>query len=134
MSKRYYVCDIIGDGSEYNSYRPAVADYDVSWSAQIPSSLETGKPLYTNCLVIVGTANHGVLNRDAKIDAMPDFPPIGKLSAMQSQAKSAMEAMLARRGFSTATVQASDGYKDLIQALGKQRNSSFNVDDFDVVE
>jgi hypothetical protein len=45
-----------------------------------------------------------------------------------------MDTMLTKRGFSTANVQASDGYKDLIQAIGKQRDSVFDVALFDVIE
>jgi hypothetical protein len=134
MSKQYYICEIIGDGSDFNPYRPAVADSNVSWTASIPSDPTTGVPLYENCLAIVGTSNHGVLNNNSKIDALPDFPMIGKLSAMQGKAKADMDTMLTKRGFSTANVQASDGYKDLLQAIGKQRDTAFDISIFDVIE
>lgn len=28
-----YICDVIGDGSPENTYRPAIADYTVAWAA-----------------------------------------------------------------------------------------------------
>jgi hypothetical protein len=28
-----YICDVIGDGTAENAYRPAIADYAVAWSA-----------------------------------------------------------------------------------------------------
>lgn len=50
MAKRYYVCPIIGTGTEDDPYRAATADDGVRHSAEIPTDA-VGKPLTARCVV-----------------------------------------------------------------------------------
>ena len=61
--KRFYLCPVIGDGSEENPFRPAVAEYDVQWSCAIASG-EDGRPLQAMCVVEVGADDHAALQAD----------------------------------------------------------------------
>lgn len=132
MPKRYYISKIIGDGLRpETAFRPKVETYGVSWAGSIPTDAN-GQPLFQHVLVIVNTNNHAVLKNDPDIGAMPDFPLDGKVSAIQNNVKSQAYAMLAAKGFNTATLDGNDGYRDLISAVGKQRDSNFDVDNFDV--
>lgn len=133
MSKRYYISKIIGTGDEFDPYRPKIADYRVSWAGSIPSGAD-GRPLYPDCLVLVATANHAVLRGDVDIDAMPDFPLDGKLSGITAGTKTAMFNALERRGFDTAGLTNTDGFRDALQKIGLQRSSAFDIDNFDVAE
>lgn len=139
MSKRFYVSKIRGDGSEDNPFRPAVADYGVNWTGSIvtdddENSPTYGKPLYDTCLVIVATSNHARLRLDPDIDSLPEFPLDGKVSSINTVTKNAMIAALRRRGFITADVGNTDGFRELVQSIGRQRDPKFNVDNFDVSE
>lgn len=139
MTKRFYVTKIRGDGTEDNPYRPAVADHGVNWSGSIvtdndESSPNYGKPLYADCLVVVATDKHSTLRADPDIDALPDYPLDGKVSSINTATKNAMIAALQRRGFRTDDVSNTDGFRDLVQSIGRQRDPAFNVDNFDVSE
>ena len=133
MSKRYYISKIVGDGSEYDSYRPKVADYNVAWVGSIESDPETGKPIHTECMVLVDAVDHGVLKRDVDIDEMPDFPLDGKVSAITTATKSKMFSVLNGRKFDTSGLTGTDGYREVLQKIGSQRSAGFDIDNFDVV-
>lgn len=131
MSKRYYISNIIGVGDHLDPIRPAVADLGVNWVGAIESGPD-GKPLYTDCIVMVDAVNHAVLRNDPRIDSLPDFPLDGKLSSINAPTKSNMDAALTRRGFDLTGVNSSDGYRDVLQKIGQQRSAAFDIDKFDV--
>lgn len=135
MSKRYYICNIIGDGTMFNSYRPAVANYGVAWVGSIEnhtSGPDIGKPKYPDCLVLVSTINHAQLLNKPGIDPLPNFPGDGKLAGIATVTKSAMFGMLTARGFDTTGLTNTDGYKEALQKIGLQRSAAFNIDSFDI--
>lgn len=132
MSKRYYLCDIIGTGSDMDPYRPVVADYGVAWVGVIESNPETGAPIHADTLVLVETDNHAKLRADSRIDALSDFVLDGKMNAINSAARTAMSAALSRRKFSASSINNADGYREALQQIGRQRSPQFNIDAFDV--
>lgn len=131
MSKRYYLCDIIGTGSDLDPYRPAVADHRVGWVAVIESGPD-GKPLHANTIALVETENHALLRADKRIDPLPDFALDGKLTAINTAARNGMMTALERRGFVASGINNADGYRDALQNIGRQRSAVFNIDKFDV--
>lgn len=133
MAKRYYLCDIIGTGDETDPYRPAVADEGVSWVGDIPVDANTGQPLSTWALVLVATNNHAKLRNKPRIDALPDFPLDGRMNAINTAASAALTAALQKRGISIQW-GGTDGYRSIVQAIGKKNAESFNIDNFDVAE
>ncbi|MBK5203859.1 MAG: hypothetical protein JJD98_00170 [Polaromonas sp.] len=132
--KQYYLCDIIGDGSEENAYRPAVSDHSVSWVGSIPSDPVTGHPISTWALVLVATNNHAKLRNKPGIDALPDFPMDGKVSAINTATKNAMNLVLERRSIPTGLFGNADGYRDVIRGIGRQIDPAFDENNFDVAE
>lgn len=133
MAKRYYISPIIGDGSENNPYRPKVADHGVAWSGAIPSGPD-GKPTSSWALVIVAAKNHAAIIADKDIDDLPEFPLDGKVSAIQTQTKNAMKSKMEKRGISTAFVDGTDGYREVIRGIGRQLEPTFDENNFDVAE
>lgn len=134
MAKRYYLCDILGDGSEANPYRPAVTDLGVNQVAVYPPQNPDGSYSRPHCLALVATPNHvGLRGRSPQIDPLADVSLDVKTSAINVAAKTAMEAALSRRGF-TVTFAGKDGYRDVIDAVGKELDLNFSVDNFDVSE
>lgn len=132
--KRYYVCDIIGDGSFENPYRAAVADGTVNAAVTMPNSdPNTGAPLGNWCLCMVATGNHARLNGRAGIDAMPDFPLDGKVSAIQTATRNAVSARLSARGIPDV-FSNSDGYREVIRKLGQQLQPDFSENNFDILD
>lgn len=134
MSKRYYISKIVGTGDEFDPFRPKIADYGVAWVGSIESDPVTGRPIHPDCVVLVATANHAMLKGDPDIDAMPNFPLDGKLSAITNATKTAMYDALTARGFDTSGLVNTDGYRDVLQKIGLQRSPAFDIDNFDVVE
>lgn len=134
MSKRYYLCTIIGDGSEEEPFRPAVASLDVSWVSLDKPNPEGGPPLLPWALVLVATANHAACQAISGVDALPDFPLDARMSAMSAAARTDMLDALAARGISTAALSLSDGYRELINSIGNLLQPGFSVENFDVQE
>jgi hypothetical protein len=106
----------------------------VSWVGSIQSNLETGRPIYADCLVLVAAQNHAQVRADTRITAMPDFALDGKMSAINTAVKNAMIANLQKRGFDTSTIGNADGYRDALRDMGKQRDPAFKIDNFDLAE
>jgi hypothetical protein len=127
MAKRYYVCDVIGDGSEENPFRPVVADLGVNWVGEVSAD-------NTRAFVLVNAVNHAAIIAHTRINALPDFPLDGKINAMQTAARNAMNNALTRRGFSVAGIDNADGYRDVIRSVGRSLNPNFNENNFDVAE
>lgn len=133
MLKRYYLADIIGDGSdEGGDFRAAVAEYPVKWSAPFPVNDTTGQPLRTWTLAIVEADDHAPLLADPRFDALPDYPLDGKVSSINTNAKNAMLAAMQRRGIDTASVTGTDGYREVIELIGMAANTTFNANSFSV--
>ncbi len=133
MSKRYYICDVIGDGTDGNEYRPSVADIQgVNWVGSIPGDAQ-GRPLFPWALVLVATNNHAQLRDVAGIDPLPDFPLDGRMNAVNNAAGNAMSAALSRRGVSVSW-GGTDGYRDVVRAIGRRLDAAFDENKFDVAE
>jgi hypothetical protein len=129
--KAYYVSKIIGTGTEDDPYRPKVADHGVSWAGSILSRPD-GKPLHPDCLVVVEAVNHAPLRADPDIDAMPDASLDLKVSSINTATKNGMINKLRKRGFATQFIDSTDGYRDVIHGIGRQRDPDFDVANFDV--
>lgn len=129
--KRYYVCDLVGDGSEENPFRPVIANFPVAWSGSIPTGVD-GRPVHKDCLVIVSTEDHAALRNAAGVVPLPDFPLDGKMSAIQNGTRNTMLSALVARGFDTTSIGNADGYRDALSEIGRQRDPLFNIDKFDV--
>lgn len=66
MTRRFYLCPIIGAGTEDDPYRPKVAEYPVSWTAQIVSGAD-GRPAQAMVIAEVETDDHSALLADADL-------------------------------------------------------------------
>ncbi len=133
--KRYYLDTLIGDGSEFNPYRPSVADMGVNHSTVLPpQNPETGKYASTNCLVLIGTANHVPLRGRKGVDPLPDVSLDVRVQAINRAAIQATEQALARRGLPSDLFSGKDGYRDVVEAIGKAIDPGFVVDALDVSE
>ncbi len=131
--KRFYLCDIIGDGGESNPFRTAAFDLGVAYTALIPSDLTTGRPLFTWALTRVAAPNHSEMVRVC--DPLPDFPMDGKVSGINQATKVLMKNRVkARMGGTAAWIDNTDGYREVIRTVGKHLEPAFNEDNFDVEE
>ncbi len=135
MAKRYYLCDIVGDGTDENPFRPAVANLPgVAWSGEIPTGPD-GRPLFGWCLVIVGTKNHAEVRKLTGVDACPDFPLDGKLAGINQITLQAFKNRMTARGLNyDGMVLSSDGYRELVDKIGKRLNPLFDVNRLDVAD
>lgn len=131
--KRYYLTDILGDGTEDNPFRPAIAEVAQSWVGTIPTD-QDGRPTSTWALVLVAAKEHGPIKAAKGVDALPEFPLDGKVLAINAQARAALDNALAKRGIPTDVVQNKDGYREVIRALGQKLDATFNEDNFDIAD
>lgn len=131
MSKRYYVCDVIGDGSEESPYRPKIADQNVARVTQM-SFDDSGTLTKPWALVLVDTINHARLSALPGIDQLPDVSLDIKKSAISTASRSQLSSMLSRRDISSVNISSTDSYKNIINDIGKSLDASFTADNFDV--
>lgn|SRR5574340_20057 len=131
--KRYYISKIIGDGTEFNAFRPKVAEYGVPWAGIIATGVD-GKPLLPWAFCIVGGDKHIDLLADADNDGLPDFPLDAKVSAMHKPTKDTMLGKLQARNIDTSFISTVDGYRDIIRKLGQLQEPTFNENGLDVAD
>lgn len=144
--KRYYICDIIGTGTEMDPYRPAISreieaarvtnpTFDASYSVVIPTHPEghpqAGHPKFPHALAIVEANNHAIFSGKQDIDSLPDVALDSKVSSMHTPTKNAMIARLNARGLRGADVDNADGYREVIRGIGKALDPAFHEDSFD---
>jgi hypothetical protein len=134
MAKRYYLADIIGDGSIDNPYRPAGVDGLNHVAVFPPQDPNTGVYSRPHCLVLVNTPNHATLRGRQGVDPLPDFPLDGKVQAVETAARQSAESALNRRGFASGQFTLKDGYREVIRSIGKELDSNFDENNFDVSE
>lgn len=134
MAKRYYLSDIVGDGSIDNPYRPAIADEGVNHVAVFPPQNPDGTYTRTTCLVLVNSPNHGRFRGRKDIDPLPDFPLDGKVSAVEGRSRMDAGSALERRGFVSSHLTGKDGYREVIRSIGKELDGNFDENNFDVSE
>lgn len=138
--KRYYICDIYGNGDidvpnspTTGPYRPAVADLGVSWVGAIPTGPD-GRPTKTWALVLVASRDHAVVRNAPGVDSLPDFPLDGKVSSINTVTKNAMLARLTARGISRTFIDSTDGYREVIRGIGRQLEPDFDENKFDIAD
>ena len=132
MAKRYYLSKIIGTGTMDDPFRVAVADYGVNHVAEYPpQDMNTGKYTKLEAFALADAPSHVELLKDANMFGMPDFPLDGKLSSMRSATLNAMNNAVLARGYAV-TWGSSDAYRDVVRSLGKQLNTNFDENNFDV--
>jgi hypothetical protein len=139
--KRYYLCDIYGDGNidgentpTTGPYRPAVADLGVAWVGSIPTG-QDGRPLHDWALVLVASNDHAKLRGAKGIDPLPDFPMDGKVSAINQETKVAMKSAMTKRGLpASAIVDGKDGYREVVRTIGQALEPAFDENKFDIAD
>lgn len=110
MNKRFYMADIIGDGTDDNSFRPVVADNSLSWSCSIPCDLSTGIPTQAWALVSVTDDDQSGLLSVAGVYPLPDYSVDALISTMSTADLAQADAALAAYGIATSLVQLGATY------------------------
>ncbi len=131
--RRFYIVPIDrveADGEVL--YRTRLEVYAIQYNGSIPSDPVTGLPLYGEILVSVEVADHRPLRNDPDIIALPDWPVSGKLNGIANAERNAMMAKLAAKGYNTANISATEGYRDTLTEIGLQRDPQFRIDWVDV--
>lgn len=129
--RRYYLCAMIGNGSEESPYRPKVANYNVSWSAVVSHNAD-GTLRFPWAFVIVNTIDHTALLADNQIKALPDVSldlTVGDLSAAVKQA--ALNAMT-NWSIDTSKVKNTTTIRQVLRYLGRHHVIDFDENRFDV--
>lgn len=135
MSKRYYLCDIIGDGSIDSPFRPTIADLGVNHTAVFPpQDPNTGQYQGSTCLVLVATANHAAVMELEGVDPFPDASLDIEWASVDRNRRNQIEAALTRRGLVKPSVDPGDGVRVFIRGVGRMLDSNFDENSFDVSE
>lgn len=131
MAKRFYISKIVGDGTEYNPFRPKVADYNVSWSGVIPSN-EDGTPKFGFTFVIVNTQDHTALLADPQIKGMPELSLDAQISTLSKATRDKMLAYFDDEGIDRTGLTLQSTMRDVLRRVGKHLSESFDENKFDV--
>lgn len=134
--KRYYISDVIGDGSEDNPYRAAAEVPGVNVTALIPTHPEGhpdyGKPSSPWCLCLVAADDHVRIRKLPGVDPLPDVTLDTRWGAADREKQDAAMAALSRRGIAQPSMDAGDGYRAFLRKLGRKLDPTFHEDAFDV--
>lgn len=124
MSKRYYLADIIGDGTdEGGDFRAATSDYPVGTTGEMPANPTTGKPLNTWMLIEVFVGDVAVLAGDPRIDPLPDVPLSAPLAQIDPAQLSSMRVVLTRRGIGAGIVDTALAFGDVLAGIALRANA-----------
>jgi hypothetical protein len=104
----------VGDGTKENPYRPAVADYDVSYVSVIQSTVD-GKPAKSWTVCRVDAEDHSALLVDARLKVLPND------GAWTDAARTALSLVAG------VLVQATDTTRDVVTKLGQAHVSDFDL-------
>ena len=123
---RYYLCDVIGDGSEDNPYRPAVADAtpEEGESHSYVVNEKTGQ-----CLAAVDRVNHAAFSLIEGVDAVPDAAMDTKVGAVNRTVRRNFEGRVTSRGL-TKDWRNQDAIRTAIRSIGRQIDPNFHEDNF----
>lgn len=136
--KCFYICPIIGSGTDNDPYRAAVEDYNVPYSAVIPTHPEGhpdwGKPIFNWALVIVGGNKHVDIRKNPAIDALPEWSPDGRISGLSAAAKAGLLKAMQKRGIGTSIINNQDDYRFAIRTIGKTLDPLFDEAGLDTLD
>ena len=133
MSKRFYVCKVVGDGSEYNPYRPKVADYQVNWAGMIQSNPD-GTPKYGFAFVIAATIDHTQLLADPQIKGIPELSLDATISTLPKATRDAMLAVFDQEGIDRTGLTLQSTMRQVLRRIGRHLAADFDENRFDVAD
>ncbi len=124
MTKRYYLTQIIGTGTDAIPYRAAVGDAGMSHAVMIPS-LPNGSPRATWGLAVVAGADHAGALARPDTDALPPIALDTSLSTLSPQERKRVGDALVRWGVSVPADWAAGTLGALILAIGQSIEPAF---------
>lgn len=124
MNKRFYLADIIGDGTdEGGDFRAATSDYPVGTTGEMPASPTTGKPLNAWMLIEVFAGDVSALEGDPRIDPLPDVPLSTPLVQVDPAVLGRMRAALTRRGIGAGIADTAQVFGDVLAGIAVRANA-----------
>lgn len=136
--KRYYLAEI-----EQFEFEPGITGYrcraysypDLMFEGgEVLTDPTTGIPINKFALVLVKSRDHARLVNDPKMHPLPDVALDMKVSSIHTPTKNKMIADLQALGIATSFIGGTDGYREVIKAIGKINNPAFDENKFDVNE
>ena len=141
MAKRWAFSPITGDGqSNETAYRVTVGDLpNTNTIALIPTD-NNGAPIHTFALCRVATANIQSVIETPNVYVFPESSLDHVMSSIGSDPNNTNDVLFAMnqaiqvRGLDHTFWQMADSYRSVINGIGKQHDSIFDADRFDVSE
>lgn len=131
MASRYYLCDVVGDGTEDNPYRAALEDEPgIDGIATVIASGPDGRPVYPYALCVVESDDHQRLRNRKNVDVLPEVSLDNRMSAVSQVARARLDNAISRRNIPTTGLQVAEGYRDVIRLLGRRLDPAFDPDAF----
>lgn len=140
MSKRLYICKIVTDftGTGFQSAISDVVDPQTGMQAFTHVSVigqnADGTLKHSWCLTIAAGQNHALTKNNPDIDPLPEFPLDTRMAAMHLPTRNAMAAKMQARGIDTVFINIADGFRDVVNHVGRLHSAGFDADNFDVYE
>lgn len=140
---RYAVCKILGDGQPPDGYYAAIRDVLVpgegiqafKFVPFLGLDPQTGNPVTPWCFVVaepVPGADWGLVRNNADIDLLPEYPLDAAVTAMHLPTRAAMAAAMQARSIDTDFIGGADGFRDVVNHLGRIQEPAFEADDVDL--
>lgn len=137
---RYAICRILGDGQPPDGYYAAIRDvlipgagiqaYHYTQQIGFGAGGELLHPWVMVAANLVPGATWRLLEGNADVDLLPDYPLDAPASAIHLPTRDAMTAAMQARGIDTAFIGAADGFRDVLNYLGRMHEPLFNIDEY----
>lgn len=131
--RRYYICPVIGDGSEFNAFRPKVADYNVSWVGVVAQNPD-GTLKRPWSVVLVNTVNHDPLIADPEIRAVPQVALDNTLGSLTQAQRNFLRNLYDELGLDRTWVNNQTTLREVLRYAGRELEVSFSENNFDVAD
>lgn len=138
MSRRFYVCPIIGTGTITDPYRAAITDavrtQNRAGSVAVIRSNPDGTPVFPWTLCVAAAPNHVAITNVQGVEGIPDITLDSTLGTMQSSARNRILNFLTNKGVDTSGITTSSTLAELLTRVGRHLDPNFAVLNFDAVE
>jgi hypothetical protein len=130
--KQYYLCPLLGDGTDGNEYRPAVADINVDHVAWVPTDAVTGRPTKPWALILASAVDHTAITALAGVEPLPNAGLDQSWGSLSSGAKLRAITAMQARGIDTSVIQAGTPLREVLRLIARACGDGFSENRFDV--
>lgn len=121
---RYYISDLIGNGSDEDSFRSLAGEYSLHVSGNVPVSLSTGMPTQDWMLVTVYDLDQSALVSVVGVDPLPTCPLETLMTDMTAADMAMIDTAMAAHNIVKPHMALALTYGDALAVIGEIKHTA----------